>query len=686
MIYLVVLFLSVLRLVDDVHSTYPSSHQSRDNCSVNSDVYYPMDDRHHWESRYSPNPYPPQDWHDPNRPARGASEFYPPLYEPPASLPYSAPLYAPDRSLPLPLSADEGFSPSLYDFSDLNHMSHGYGDAYQDPYRDSWSPSGDAFWVNVPSQPFDAPVTPRGVFGLSDNLYLDPMDVDGMSSFNSSTGVYAPKLHSRAVDALPSFQTSRPAAPRSGGLVSSGTSTISPPVHLSPLWSLPVYRQIWNSLDESKKLQLTNAPLLEDPGDSVAIKRLIDRGIQEKKSCRITRARTIFVELVVRYSRNVQVWLEFCRLEMECGEYSNARVVLETASTQHPNNELLLQKRLRVEERLRSVENVIIIINELQFMDTQKSMKILVEGIGILAKLGYEKMAFEFSKNISTTSKYFTGNLYLEMMLGEQRSGSMKTLMQMIDNALVFFPKYGPLWFFCFNLTEHLRQLQWDKKSMMELISVESMEKNAQLARDSLTVDILWKVFLLRVEYWYRTCMFLRQFTFDNVLVFLSISLAAHSVERARRSGALHLASCESQHGLLRTDLSLQPSLENVHDHRSLHLSARLSPARPQASPASLPSLSREISPCSDSGVQQAGILRSASSYQHRSAQLRHHFVPLGVEASARADPAARAEGAVLRGAASEHRCLEEAHRSRSVVVELHPHCASVRLDGGGDR
>ena len=52
---------------------------------------------------------------------------------------------------------------------------------------------------------------------------------------------------------------------------------------------------------------------------------------------------------------------------------------------------------------------------------------------------------------------------------------------------------------------------------MMDLISVETMEKNAELARGSLTADILWKVFLLRVEFWYRTCMFLRQFTFDNV-------------------------------------------------------------------------------------------------------------------------------------------------------------------------
>ena len=44
--------------MDDGTPAYPSPHQSRDNCSVNSDVYYPMDDRHRWESPYSSNPYP----------------------------------------------------------------------------------------------------------------------------------------------------------------------------------------------------------------------------------------------------------------------------------------------------------------------------------------------------------------------------------------------------------------------------------------------------------------------------------------------------------------------------------------------------------------------------------------------------------------------------------------------------
>ena len=489
---------------------------------MTADVYRDMGEERGWNSPYSSNAYSVAGWDDADHPYRRGSADYYPLYErrPPSA--YTGAVFRRDgstsRSLiapePGPSLPEEPFN-ALYDFNDITHSYYGLDDSFQE----AW-PSNDNFWVNVPQQSFQSPSS-RSIFGLSDSIYLDPLDVDGMNSFNSSTGIYAPKLSSTPI-------SSSLLSPKSPGphdqpidlpmsLPNNNSARSAPPVHLSQLWSLPLYQSIWDHFQESKRAQLLSLSALEDPGDTATIKRRIDQGIQEKKFCHITKARTIFVELVVEYSMNVQVWLEFCRLEMECGEYKNARVVLEAACEQHPHNELLLQKRLRVEERLRCVNNVIMIINELCLMDTQKSMKIMVEGIGILAKLGYEKMAFMYGKNISTTSKYFTGNLYLEMMLAEQRSGSMSTLTRMIDDALVLFPKYGPLWFFCFNLTEHFRQLQWDKVSMMDLISVETMEKNAELARGSLTADILWKVFLLRVEFWYRTCMFLRQFTFDNV-------------------------------------------------------------------------------------------------------------------------------------------------------------------------
>lgn len=401
---------------------------------------------------------------------------------------------------------------TFYDFNDVNHSFYGLEDQF-----DGWDQRDD-FWVNSSSQqqpyPSQQPsYSSRNVFGFSDSTYLDPLDCEGMSCFNTSCGIYAPRP-SLLKNTPPARPANPPPTKPSPPSASTSISTLPPPFHLSHLWLDSVYRSIWDHFDFAKKQRLLNAS--GDASDSELIKRRVEAGIQEKKFCRIRNARSVFIELVITYGSNIQVWLEFCRLEMECGDYLKARCVLETACSLHPRNEVLLQKRLRVEERLRSVENVVMIINELRLMDTQKSMKITVEGVTILSKLGYEKMGNEYRESFSTTSKYFTGNLYLELMLNEQRSGVLANLVKMIGEAFTLFPKYGPLWFFCFTLKEHLRFLGWNRERMSDLMR-NDMDVEATKAAGNLTTDLLWRVFLTRIEYWYRCCMYLREATFDSV-------------------------------------------------------------------------------------------------------------------------------------------------------------------------
>lgn len=422
---------------------------------------------------------------------------------------------------------ENDYSSGLYDFNDLNHSFRGLEGSFAEPWE-----LEDSLWVNVPANGSSNQETTRSVFGFSDNVYLDPLDCEGMSVFNTSQGIYAPKPHIRdihgdhseshslssniSVEHLTVQVASQPNhSPQA--LSSNSNDTVIPPIHLSRLWQEPVYRRIWDGFELAKQRYLFSASQLKVEGDKDLIKRRIDVGIQEKKVCHITKARSVFVELVIEFGSNVQVWLEFCRLEMECGEYVKARIVLETANTQHPHNELLLQKRLRVEERLRSVNNVIELINELRFLDTQKSMKIMVEGLSILAKLGYEKMAYELGSSIPVPSKYYTGNLYYGMMLGEQRAGSREVLLERAKEALKVFPKYGPLWFFCFDLFEHELIITWNKQDMHDLLKADMIEDFAEQARSQLTSDILWKVYLLRVDGWCRSCLYLRSVTFDDV-------------------------------------------------------------------------------------------------------------------------------------------------------------------------
>ena len=372
---------------------------------------------------------------------------------------------------------DNEYSSSLYDFNDLNHSFRGLEGTFVEPWE-----LNDSLWVNVPPSSSSDPPVPRSVFGFSDSVFLDPLDCEGMSVFNTGQGIYAPRPHLSDPSLNHTESRSSPSSHVStDGLLSQMkpptpsrpsvtvvTNGLTPPIHLSQLWQEPVYRCIWDGFDGEKQRYLSKASQQCVEGDKELIKRRIEIGIQEKKTSHITKSRSVFVELVLEYGSNIQVWLEFCRLEMECGEYKNARVVLMTASSQHPHNELLLQKRLRVEERLRSVNEVIEILNELRYVDTQKSMKIMVEGLSVLAKLGYEKMAYELGSSVTYPSKYYTGNLYYGMMLGEQRAGRREALISLANDALKIFPKYGPLWFFCFELFEHELIITWNHHSMCD--------------------------------------------------------------------------------------------------------------------------------------------------------------------------------------------------------------------------
>lgn len=243
----------------------------------------------------------------------------------------------------------------------------------------------------------------------------------------------------------------------------------------------------------------------------------IDDGIEKKKNCQFRKARTVFIELVLEYPHCLQIWLEFTRLEMECGEYHNAAIVLNAALLQHKHNELLLQKKIRVEERLRRIKPITDIINELKTIDTQKSLKIIMEAIASIARMGYERRAIIYYRKIVQVSRFFTGNFFMELMLFEEHYGDYEKLMGMIPIALGKYPKYGPLWFYCFELEEHDCMTKWKRHDLNSRISFNRYEEYMKKAVSCLTSDLLWKVYFIRIQFWYRSILYLRAATQNEV-------------------------------------------------------------------------------------------------------------------------------------------------------------------------
>lgn len=286
-----------------------------------------------------------------------------------------------------------------------------------------------------------------------------------------------------------------------------------------------VYRDILANYDTQQYLSHKNTTLT--PSEEESIRKRIDDGIEKKKNCQFLKARTVFIELVLEYPHCLQIWLEFTRLEMECGEYNNAAMVLDAALLQHNHNELLLQKKIRVEERLNHIKPIINIIKELKTVDTQKSLKIIMEAIAVIARMGYERRAMIFYRKIVQVSRFFTGNFFMELMLFEEHYGDYEKLLRMIPIALEKYPKYGPLWFYCFELEEHDCMTKWTRHDLNSRVSFNRYEEYMKKAVSCLTSDLLWKVYLIRIQFWYRSILYLRAVTLKEVGVSIDYHLSS---------------------------------------------------------------------------------------------------------------------------------------------------------------
>ena len=295
-----------------------------------------------------------------------------------------------------------------------------------------------------------------------------------------------------------------------------------------PLWNYPPYQEIWRSLDATKKNY--HASSFISTQEEELIRKRIDEGIEKKKNCQFRQARLIFIELIIQYPSYLQIWLEFTRLEMECGEYQNASHVLESALTQHQHNELLLQKKIRVEERLNHIKPIQSIIEELRELDTQKAMKIIMEGVAVVARMGYEIRASSYYESIVKKSRFFTGNFFMELMLFEEHYGSHEKLMMMVDEALEKYPKYSPLWFYCFELIEHNCMIQWNYENLNSRDSRSRYEDYMERAITSLTSDLLWKVYFIRIQFWCRSILYIRSAVVKNVRFFFFFNSSLHYI------------------------------------------------------------------------------------------------------------------------------------------------------------
>lgn len=285
-----------------------------------------------------------------------------------------------------------------------------------------------------------------------------------------------------------------------------------------PLWGIREYQE----LSQKGLLRITqrvnpNRTLSAEEEKELDLRML--RGIELKREGFPRRARIVFLDLASEQPLFIPVWIEFYRMEIECGEYLSAHLILKSALAYHPKNELLLQKLIRVDEKLMDVASLMYTVEELVQMDTQKSLRTAMEGVASLARLGYRQFAASVYERVINNPRFSLGNFFLEFMNFEKHCGWYYELLRLSQTALQRYFKYGPLWFYCFTLIEHYYTLMWRRDVVANRVDCRVYDEYMKKAVGCLTNDILWRVFFVQIQFCNRAVLHVRDVVSQRVCV-----------------------------------------------------------------------------------------------------------------------------------------------------------------------
>ena len=282
------------------------------------------------------------------------------------------------------------------------------------------------------------------------------------------------------------------------------------------LWSIPCYARILRENNIDVKASPCDRPYVTRRSEE-EVKRRIEEAIVEKKRCRFNAARVSFVKMAVEMPGSAQVWLDFARLETECGEYANALEVVTAALRGHANNEVLFQKKMHIEERMRLPDMIQRDVETLSRVRSLKALKVVVEGLLILARFGYEGQVREHFRAILEKRVNSSSHLFVDYLWFEEHCGSCDALMTKIPVLLERNVNFNPLWFACFALLEHYHRLVWDGRDVLARVEDRVYEQWMVRAIANLTNDIKWKVFVERISFWCRALLDIMSLPADHV-------------------------------------------------------------------------------------------------------------------------------------------------------------------------
>lgn len=185
-------------------------------------------------------------------------------------------------------------------------------------------------------------------------------------------------------------------------------------------------------------------------------------------------------------------WLEYSRMEHIRGNAKTACDALERGLQYLPTNESLLEKKMRLDERLRSVSGVTRCCLQLISTNTPRGIHKGVAGIITIAKMGEISYALSLFEEFVNSDYHFEVSYYLDFVRFLFKAHSYDYGNEHLTRIAKEHPEYSPVWFFMLQMKEQYYCLRWNDMKSSELIPfIQGFLENAI---PHVSNDLVWKM------------------------------------------------------------------------------------------------------------------------------------------------------------------------------------------------
>ena len=189
-----------------------------------------------------------------------------------------------------------------------------------------------------------------------------------------------------------------------------------------------------------------------------------------------------------------QGWLEWAKMEDECGHVQASLRILRRGLTHLRFNESLLTKAIKQEERLHNIREARELLSVLRPEPIDKVWRAVFEGTLLEARAGETVVARKLFKYLMCHVKWY-GPIYYEAFRMEEKCGNYRAALDIVQKGLNEISRYGPLWLGLIRLME--RQDIADESGSW-LIGIPPVLKNVreycQQAVKNISLELVWKV------------------------------------------------------------------------------------------------------------------------------------------------------------------------------------------------